>query len=114
MDIFEPDIDLTSIEFEWDDEKDRYNFEHHGIHFKTAARVFADPDRLTRYDEEHPQEERYDVIGRIQVGNRKKSVWFVVVTIREYTTKDRIRIISARRAEPEEIRSYEYGYDHYE
>ncbi len=51
IDITNPLLDLGNLEFEWDDEKERYNFEHHGIHFKTAVKVFADPDRLTRYDE---------------------------------------------------------------
>ena len=29
--------------FEWDEEKDRVNYSKHGIHFKTAAKVFLDP-----------------------------------------------------------------------
>ncbi len=42
IDITNPLLDLGNLEFEWDDEKDRYNFEHHGIHFKTAVKVFAE------------------------------------------------------------------------
>ena len=34
------DIDLTKASFEWDEEKDRINFMKHGIHFRTAAKVF--------------------------------------------------------------------------
>ena len=37
------DIDLTKASFEWDEEKDRINFMKHGIHFRTAAKVFLDP-----------------------------------------------------------------------
>ena len=44
------DIDLTKASFEWDEEKDRINFMKHGIHFRTAARVFLDPNKLIRED----------------------------------------------------------------
>ena len=36
------DIDLKNASFEWDEEKDRINFMKHGIHFRTAAKVFLD------------------------------------------------------------------------
>ena len=32
------DFDPGTASFEWDEEKDRINFEKHGIHFRTAAR----------------------------------------------------------------------------
>ena len=60
---FEVDLDNTS--FEWDDEKEKLNFMKHGIHFTTAAKVFLDPDKLIREDEEHPQEQRYNILGKV-------------------------------------------------
>ena len=48
------DFDIDNASFEWDEEKDQTNFAKHGIHFKTAARVFLDPNKLIREDEEHP------------------------------------------------------------
>ena len=54
------DFDLSQASFEWDEQKDRINFAKHGIHFKTAAKVFLDPNKLIREDEEHPEELRYD------------------------------------------------------
>ena len=49
--------------FEWDDEKARANIKKHGIDFETAARVFADENRLEIYDEEHSEDEdRYITI----------------------------------------------------
>ena len=42
------DIDLTKASFEWDEEKDRINFMKHGIHFRTAAKVFLDPKKMIR------------------------------------------------------------------
>ena len=97
-------IDLDSVDFEWDDEKDHNNFIKHGIRFKTAARVFLDPDALIRDDMEHLGEERYDVIGSIG------KIIFVVITIRRCNT---IRIISARMATDSEKERYLYGKDEY-
>ena len=59
------DIDLTKASFEWDEEKNRINFMKHGIHFRTAAKVFLDPKKMIREDEEHPEELRYDILGRV-------------------------------------------------
>ena len=59
------DIDLTKASFEWDEEKDRINFMKHGIHFRTATKVFLDPNKMIREDEEHPEELRYDILGRV-------------------------------------------------
>ena len=44
------DLDLTKASFEWDEEKDRINFMKHGIHFRTAAKVFLDPKKMIRED----------------------------------------------------------------
>ena len=46
MDIY--GFDLSQASFEWDEHKDQINFTKHGIHFKTAAKVFLDPDKLIR------------------------------------------------------------------
>ncbi|WP_022766675.1 BrnT family toxin [Butyrivibrio sp. XPD2006] len=97
-------IDFDTVDFEWDDEKDNYNFATHGIRFKTAAKVFLDPDALIRDDDEHLGEERYDVIGSIG------KIIFVVITIRKGNT---IRIISARCATKPEKERYLYGKNEY-
>jgi len=67
------DIDLTKASFEWDEEKDRINFMKHGIHFRTATKVFLDPNKMIREDEEHPEELRYDILG----GSGKSFLLFV-------------------------------------
>ena len=56
-------FDLSQASFEWDERKDQINFAKHGIHFKTAVKVFLDPNKLIREDEEHLEELRYDVFG---------------------------------------------------
>ena len=99
------DIDLSNISFEWDNEKDRINFKKHGIHFKTAAKVFLDPNKLIREDEEHPEELRYDILGRVG------KILFVVCAFKD---KDVIRLISARLAVGPEKERYEHGEDDFE
>ena len=99
------DFDLSKASFEWDEEKDRINFTKHGIHFRTAAKVFLDPNKLIREDEEHPEEQRYDVLGKVG------KILFVVCAFREENT---VRLISARLATTPEKARYEYGEDDYE
>lgn len=94
------EFDFEQAEFTWDEEKEKINFRKHGIKFKTAMRVFLDPDKLIREDEEHKGEERYDVIGR--AGN----ILFVVCAFRK---NNEVRLISARRAMPQEKWRYLYG-----
>lgn len=96
------ELDVSKASFEWDDEKERLNFIKHGIHFKTAARVFLDPYKLIREDTEHPGEPRYDILGKVG------KVLFVVCTFREGNT---IRLISARLAAAAEKERYEHGED---
>ena len=99
------EFDLQNASFEWDDEKDRINFTKHGIHFRTAAKVFLDPNKLIREDEEHPEELRYDILGKVG------KILFVVCAFREENT---VRLISARLATVPEKARYEYGEDYAE
>ena len=89
--------------FEWDDEKERTNIKKHGIDFETAAKVFADENRLEIYDEEHSEDEdRYITIGMID------NVACVVMVV--YTERgEAVRLISARKATSQERRMY-YDY----
>lgn len=98
------EMNLDDASFEWDDEKEELNFQKHGIHFKTAAKVFLDPDKLIREDEDHPQEQRYNVLGKVG------KVLFVVCAFRD---KNVIRMISARLATKPEKERYEYGETEY-
>ena len=94
------EFNIEDARFEWAEEKDHLNFTKHGIHFKTAAKVFLDPNKMIRVDEEHPGEERYNILGRVG------KVLFVVCTLRKRNT---IRIISARLASLPERERYEDG-----
>lgn len=98
------DFNMDEASFEWDEVKDEINFRKHGIRFATAAKVFLDPDKMIREDEEHPEELRYDILGMVG------KVLFVVCTFKQGNT---VRLISARLATiPEKVR-YEHGEDEY-
>ena len=93
-----PVYDLQDMHFEWDDDKNRKNREKHGISFETAMHVFEDKDCIENYDQAHSQfENRYQVIGMV------RQILLVVYTERN----ERIRIISARKANQQERRLYQ-------
>jgi uncharacterized protein len=86
--------------FDWDPVKAAVNLKKHGISFREATTVLADPLSITVPDPDHSQaEERY-----IDVGLSTQGRILVVV----YTERGiRIRIISARKATAAERRRYE-------
>ena len=90
---------MIDMVFEWDSEKERENFEQHGVHFEAAELVFSDYRRIERRDDDSSVIE-----DRLQTIGLSKNVLFVVFTERGDVT----RIISARVAEPFERRIY-YG-----
>ena len=66
---------IANQNVEWDDKKAAINRQKHGIEFEDAALVFADENRVERYDEKHSQDEdRWQVIGMVN------DVLFVVYT----------------------------------
>ena len=82
-----------SLVFEWDPRKARSNFRKHSISFAEAVSVFSNPVARIFPDEEHSvKESREIIIGH----SAAKHLLLVCFTERE---TDRIRIISARRAE---------------
>ena len=87
--------------FEWDDEKEQINIRKHGLNFETAAKVFADDNRLEFYDEAHSDtEDRYITIGMID------NITFIVMVV--YTERgEAVRLISARKATNQERRMYD-------
>ncbi len=89
---------MIEDDFEWDDEKAAANAEKHGVTFTEARSVFRDPFAIELLDDrEDHNEDRY-----ILIGMSTASVLVVVYTERN----DRNRIISARKAEPNERRFY--------
>ena len=89
---------VRSMEFEWDEAKNRTNIRKHGIGFETAKLIFegtvaTSPDRRRDYGED-----RRISIGRVEPGA------LIVVTHTE--RRGRIRLISARPASRKERRVY--------
>jgi uncharacterized DUF497 family protein len=88
------------LEFEWDEDKAKFNYIKHNVNFEEAITVFNDNLSLTIFDDKHSLfEERYIDIG---ISNKNR-ILVVVYTER----KNKIRIISARLANKNEIKHYE-------
>ena len=83
------------MEFEWDPAKDEANQSKHGISFLAAKAILESPHLI--FESHRENEERWGAIGLL---NEKTVVLFF--TRRE----NRIRIISIRRARPNEERKY--------
>jgi len=87
------------LEFEWYSEKERLIAEKHGIGMEEVKRIFDDPFRVMQYDNIHSGlEDRWQILGMAN------GILFAVYTERG----EKIRIITAREATPEERRIY-YG-----
>ncbi len=84
--------------FEWDDAKAARNWLDHGVRFEMARDVFQDAFAIEWTDDSHGDtEERFVTVGMVE-----QRLLFVSYTLRG----ERIRIISARGAEPRERRRY--------
>jgi uncharacterized DUF497 family protein len=84
--------------FEWDEDKNRANRREHGISFEEAATIFDGPV-FSVEDDSDPSEIRersYGLIGGVVVA-------CVIHTERD----DTIRIISARKATPNERKHFD-------
>lgn len=61
--------------FDWDEAKNAFNHEKHGVSFEQAGFAFSDPHRVLIRDDTHSQaEERWFCLGR--VGGRVMTVRF--------------------------------------
>lgn len=86
------------MRFEFDAEKSAANRAKHGIDFVEAQALWTDPDRL-EISARSLDEPRYQVIGRVA-----GRMWSAFITYRD--GNESIRIISVRRARPEEETRY--------
>ena len=97
---------LLSLRFEWDDEKLRANEQKHCVTFEEAAGTLLDPFIVVTPDETHSQaEERQAIIGQSVLGR----ILHVTITLRGATGGKIFRIISARKATPDEQRTRKAG-----
>ena len=87
--------------FVWDDTKNDKNIMKHGVNFLEASTVFRDPKAVLLDDVDHSQDEdRFIIIG---VSDKSRTL-MVCHCYRD--NEELIRIISARKANQEEIKIY--------
>jgi uncharacterized DUF497 family protein len=89
-----------ALEFDWDPAKAELNLKEHGVSFDEATTIFRDTLSITIADPDHSDSE--DRFIDIVMSHRGQ---LLVVSYTE--RKDKIRIISARRATRTERKSYE-------
>ncbi len=94
-------IDWGKIKyFEWDRGNIDKSYQKHGISPKQSEEIFLDKELKVLKDTGHSQKEvRYIALGK----TFEKKILFVVFV----TRKNKIRIISARKANKKERRKYE-------
>lgn len=92
---------MYEITFSWDERKKRENQRKHGVTFEEAATAFSDENARLKHDPEHSQkEDRHILLGF-------SSKLRLIVISHTYRQDEReIRIISARRATPNERKQY--------
>ncbi|HMO52571.1 MAG TPA: BrnT family toxin [Kiritimatiellia bacterium] len=92
---------MTAMRFAWDKAKAEENIRKHGVTFEEASTVFADENARLKHDPDHSQtEDRFLLLGF----SAKLRMLIVCHAYRE--NDEVIRIISARRATPNERRQY--------
>jgi uncharacterized DUF497 family protein len=88
--------------YEWDLKKAAANLQKHKVSFLEATTVFLDPLAMTFDDPDHSAaERRFITIGWSQAGR--------LLLVAHADRRDRIRLVSARRATRRETHDYEEG-----
>lgn len=98
------------MRYEWDRRKNRENQrKHDGISFELGILVFDDEYCIFVEDRvDESGEQRWHAIGAIYPAPETKAVLLVVHVYREdQNGEEIIRIISARRAGPDDVRRYQ-------
>lgn len=89
---------MSNSTFNWNDKKAASNLSKHGVSFEQAQQAFRDPFAVEFEDDRMDYgEERF-----ILIGMATDNILVVVHTERH----DKVWIISARKAEPQERRTY--------
>ena len=93
-------------EFEWDANRARTNLSKHGVSFLNATAIFSDALALTIFDDDHnDDEDRWVTLGQTSNGQ-----YLVVIHTFQHTDSAivQVRIISARKANKDEIYNYQH------
>ena len=92
---------MSAIRFTWDEAKAVENKRKHGVAFEEAMTVFADENARLKHDPDHSlEEDRFILLGF-------SAKLRLVLVCHAYRENDEvIRIISARKATPNERKQY--------
>ncbi len=95
---------MSEMRFEWDEAKNRKNRRAQGVSFEEAQTVFLDESAQRFFDPDHSEDEdRFLMLG---ISFRLR----VLIVCHCYRASDTvIRIISARKADPQEEADYWNG-----
>jgi uncharacterized DUF497 family protein len=91
------------MQFEWDEHKAAANLIKHRVSFDDASLVFFDPLALSEEDRIDEDEQRWRTIGMMA----DELLLVVIHVFRHRDGVEKIRIISARKAQSNERRRYE-------
>src|SRR5262245_13709389 len=87
------------VRFQFDPAKAASNLKKHRVSFADVEGVFYDPLAIHQLSPDSEREERFVAVGMDTLGR----ILVVVYTLRG----EEIRLISARRATPSEVKAYE-------
>jgi uncharacterized protein len=94
---------MSGSRFEWDPKKSVANRRKHGVSFEEARTAFLDENARVIPDPEHSEDEERFVLLGLSVSLR------VLVVCHCYRQDDEvIRIISARKADEDEVKQYQW------
>ena len=92
---------MNRVRFAWDEDKAVENLRKHGVTFEEGSTVFADENARLKHDPDHSQQEaRFFLLGF-------SAKLRLLVVCHAYRENDEvIRIISSRKATPNERKQY--------
>jgi len=94
---------MTLLQFEWDEPKNRSNRRKHGVSFEEARTAFLDENARVVPDPDHSDDEDRFVLLGLSISLR------VLLVCHCYRKEDEvIRIVSARKADRNEIKQYQW------
>ncbi|MEN0108322.1 MAG: BrnT family toxin [Pseudomonas sp.] len=91
----------NELAIQFDPTKARSNLKKHGVHLAEAAAVLQDASALTLEDHTY-DERRWVTLGDDGTGR-------LLVVVYTYRAPNYLRLISARKAQPLEIKQYNQG-----
>jgi len=94
---------MSTLRFEWDDTKNRSNQRKHGVSFEEARTAFLDENARAVPDPDHSDDEERFVLLGLSISLR-----VLVVCHCHRQDGEIIRIVSARKADRDEIKQYQW------